>query len=63
MKRPTQAEIALSEFIVDNWHFCPIDSDYSFPSCEGWRSDSAACARCLRNNFDIINGGADETGN
>ena len=47
----TKAE-TLALFIVQNWHYCPIDENVTIEKCEGWTGgctflDQMKCAKCI----------------
>ena len=46
-RKQTKAD-ALASFIVDNWHFCPVDIEVEEKECDGWKSDK--CKRCVCKN-------------
>lgn len=55
MEKPMKAkEVAtlLAEFIVTNWHHCPVREDVSVQECDGWGCDH--CKVCIRKNADKL---------
>lgn len=42
----------LAEFIVNNFHCCPIDENYNVQNCTCWGSDE--CKKCLLENTKYI---------
>lgn len=44
----------LANFIVKNWHFCPLPDEVSEERCEGW--GSKMCAKCILKHADEIGG-------
>lgn len=54
----TKAEI-LATFIVQNWHYCPIDDEVPVKDCEGWTGCSdgfnqTKCVKCILKHTDDI---------
>ena len=54
-KKVTYRKIAfeLSDFIVKNWHFCPLDENIMICDCDGWKSEK--CKKCIRSNYNKLN--------
>lgn len=54
----TKAEI-LATFIVQNWHYCPIDEEAEVKNCEGWAGcmdefSQKQCVNCIMNHANDI---------
>ena len=53
-KRKTHKEITydLAEFIVKNWHHCPIDENVTVKDCGCWGCDH--CKMCILKNTEHL---------
>ena len=51
-KKMTKAEV-IASYLVQNWHYCPIDDEVNIPECEGWRV-CKKCVKCILKHSDAI---------
>jgi len=51
LKHKEIAEL-LADFIVTNWHHCPINEDIEVLECDGWQCDH--CKICIRRHADKL---------
>lgn len=52
-KKLTQAEY-IATYLVQNYHYCPIDEEVSIADCEGWKP-SEHCVKCILKHSSSLN--------
>ena len=51
MNKMTKTE-RIAAFLVQNWHYCPLDEELNIPNCAGWRNK--ACVKCICQNSEAL---------